>query len=53
MRNNIPLRFNCIKINPLNAELNPICHLLAFLTAHHILHVSRIRDTCIVMGICC
>jgi len=29
--------------NPLNAELNPICHLLAFLGAHHILHVSRIR----------
>jgi len=30
-------------INPLNAELNPICHLLALLAAHHILHVSRIR----------
>ena len=30
-------------INPSNAELNPICHLLAFLGAHHILHVSRIR----------
>jgi hypothetical protein len=29
--------------NPFNAELNPICHLLAFLGAHHILHVSRIR----------
>jgi hypothetical protein len=29
--------------NPLNAELNPICHLLALLRAHHILHVSRIR----------
>jgi hypothetical protein len=28
--------------NPLNAELNPICHLLA-LVAHHILHVSRIK----------
>jgi len=27
-------------INPLNAELNPICPLLALL-AHHILHVSR------------
>ena len=33
--------------NPLNAELNPICHLLAFLGAHHILHISRIRvKTC-------
>jgi hypothetical protein len=30
-------------INPLNAELNFICHLLALLEAHHILHVSRIR----------
>jgi len=29
--------------NPLNVELNPICHLLALLGAHHILHVSRIR----------
>jgi len=29
--------------NPLNAELNPICHLVALLGAHHILHVSRIR----------
>ena len=35
-------------INPLNAELNPICHSLALLGAHHILHVSRIRVT--VMG---
>jgi len=31
------------RLNPLNAELNPICHLLALLGAHHILHVSRIR----------
>jgi hypothetical protein len=29
--------------NPLNVELNPICHLLALLGAHHILHVSKIR----------
>jgi hypothetical protein len=28
--------------NPLNAELNPICYLLALL-AHNFLHVSRIR----------
>ena len=28
--------------NPLNAELNPICYLLALL-AHHFLHISRIR----------
>ena len=32
-----------ININPLNAELNAICHLLALLGAHHILHVGRIR----------
>jgi len=30
-------------INPLNAELNPICCLLALLGAHHFLYVSRIR----------
>ena len=29
--------------NHLNAKLNPICHLLALLVAHHILHISRIR----------
>ena len=34
-------------INPLNTELNPICHLLAVLGAHHILHVSRIRVKCV------
>jgi len=32
-----------LDINPLNAELNPTCHLLALLEAHHILHFSRIR----------
>jgi len=30
-------------INSLNAELNPTCHFLALLVAHHILHVSSIR----------
>jgi hypothetical protein len=37
--------FHCINptgFNPLNAELNSISHLLAFLGAHHIFHVSRI-----------
>ena len=29
--------------NPSNAELNPICHLLALLGAHHIFHVSGLR----------
>jgi hypothetical protein len=31
------------EINPLNAKLNPICHFLALLGAHYILHVSRVR----------
>ena len=34
-------------INPLNAKLNPICHLLALLGAHLIFHVSRIRVKCV------
>jgi hypothetical protein len=34
---------NHMYFNPLNATLNPICHLLALLGAHHILHISRIR----------
>jgi hypothetical protein len=29
--------------NPLNAELTPMCHLLALLGAHHILLISSIR----------
>jgi hypothetical protein len=30
-------------LNPLNAELSPMCHLLSLLGAHHILDVSMIR----------
>ena len=37
------LESNNLNFNPLNAELNPICHLLALLGAHHILHIGRIR----------
>ena len=37
------MRRNGMVLNPLNAELNPICHLLALLGAHHNFHVSRIR----------
>jgi hypothetical protein len=42
-------------INPLDAELNPICHLVALLGAHHILHVSKIRVNLFVfvMRTCC
>jgi hypothetical protein len=32
-----------LKINPLNAKLNPICHLLVLAGAHHFVDVSRIR----------
>jgi hypothetical protein len=32
-----------IIINPLNAELNTIRHLLALVVAHHFVHVSRLR----------
>ena len=32
-----------LTFNPLNAKLNPICHLLALLGAHHILHVNSLR----------
>jgi hypothetical protein len=31
------------RINPLNAELNPICHLLALLGGATIVVVSRLR----------
>ena len=34
--------------NPLNAELNPICYLLALL-AHHFLHVSRLRVKSLIL----
>jgi hypothetical protein len=36
--------------NPLNAELNPICYLLALL-AHHFLHISRIRVKSLTLGL--
>ena len=37
------------KFNPLNAEFNPICYLLALLGAHHFLHVSRIRVKSLIL----
>jgi hypothetical protein len=37
------------KFNPLNADLNPICHLLAILGVHPILYVSRIRVKILVL----
>jgi len=38
-----------LDINPLNAEVNPICHLLALLGAHPILHISRIKVKCLLI----
>ena len=37
------LHIKKLPLNPLNAELNPIYHLLALLGAHHIIHVGRLR----------
>ena len=49
-RSRMKIRLDCfnymqvkVNFNPLNAELNLICYLLALLGAHHFLHVSRIR----------
>ena len=39
----VRLVYKSLGVKGLKAELNPICHLLALLGAHHILHVSRIR----------
>ena len=35
--------WHLLRFNPLNADLNHICHLLALLGAHHIFHVSGLR----------
>ena len=37
------IRANVAYYYPLDAELNPVCHLLALLGGYHILHVFRIR----------
>jgi len=39
-----------VAFNPLNAKLNPTCHLLALLGAYHILHISRIRVKIMVLS---
>jgi len=40
-------------INHSNAELNPICHMLALLGAHPILHIGRIKVNHISLAIFC
>ena len=42
-RNRIKRNRTTQRINPLNAELNPICHLLALLGVATIVVVSRLR----------
>jgi hypothetical protein len=37
------IKVGSVLFNPLNAELNPIRHLLALAGAHHFVDVSRIR----------
>jgi hypothetical protein len=37
-------------VNPLNAELNPICHLLALLGGATIVDVSRLRVNAFYVG---
>ena len=39
-------------INPLTADLNPICHLLELLGTHHILHVSGLRVNFLEVSLC-
>ena len=43
------LHYQKYYLNPLNAELNPICYLLALLGAQHFLHVSRIRAKSLIL----
>jgi hypothetical protein len=38
----LAFKYVILIFKPLNAELNPICHILALFGAHHILHFSRI-----------
>jgi len=44
---------NPCSLNPLNAKLNPFCHLLALLIAHHIFHVSGVRVKLLVLSYIC
>jgi len=41
-----------VVFNPLNTDLNPICHLLALLGAHHILRISRLRVNLMIPLLC-
>ena len=43
LQNDVKFTHETELFNPLNAELNPMYHLLALLGARYIFHVSRIR----------
>ena len=49
----LKLKKNYSGAKGLNAELNPICHLLALLGAHPILHISRIRVKLVLWNVYC
>ena len=42
-----------MSVNPLNAELKPICHLLVLLGSHPIFHVSGIRVKAVSIFMTC
>ena len=39
-----------MSVNLLNAELNPICHLLVLVGTDHILQISRVRVNDFIIG---
>jgi hypothetical protein len=43
IKSHFPINLQDMAINPLNAELNPICHLLALLEGATIVDISRVR----------
>ena len=45
-------RLSSREFNPLNADLNLICHFLALLGAHQIIHVSRVRVNVLLYTLC-
>jgi hypothetical protein len=45
------MRLRGSSFNPLNAEFNPTCHLLALLKAHHILYVSKGKGKILEIGV--
>jgi hypothetical protein len=44
-KENLKVYCSVLLLKPLNAELNPICHLLALAGVHHFVDVSRINNS--------